>query len=276
MRFKDVPIFYTPYLAFPLGDERKSGLLFPSFGHSGNNGYQLEVPYYFNLAPNYDLTLTPGYLSARGVQLGGEFRFLTASSHGQIEENFLPNDTIQHSDRAYIHITDITNLTQGLRFDTDIASVSDSNYFERFRGGRGSNQRHLSRAPRRAPVLRRCVAHPRSAAELPDHRYLDRCRRPALFTRAARRGLRPVAAVQQPVRIRARQRGHQFPARGRSRRRARRICRRSCAGRSRERRLFLRARRRLSLHPIRFAECRLRRSEHADPHPALCGASTPV
>ena len=102
MRFKDVPIFYTPFLAFPLGDERKSGLLFPSFGHSGNNGYQLEVPYYFNLAPNYDLTLTPGYLSARGVQLGSEFRFLTASSHGQIEDNFLPNDT-HPAQRSRLH-----------------------------------------------------------------------------------------------------------------------------------------------------------------------------
>ena len=51
MRFKDVPIFYTPYISFPVGDERKSGLLFPSFGHSGSNGFELEVPYYFNLAP---------------------------------------------------------------------------------------------------------------------------------------------------------------------------------------------------------------------------------
>jgi LPS-assembly protein len=151
MRFKDVPIFYTPYLAFPLGDERKSGLLFPSFGHSGNNGYQLEVPYYFNLAPNYDLTLTPGYLSARGVQLGSEFRFLTASSHGQIEDNFLPNDTILHSDRAYIHITDITNLTQGLRFGTDIASVSDSNYFENF--AVGADQTSVTYLERRAELL---------------------------------------------------------------------------------------------------------------------------
>src|SRR5579859_4201717 len=62
MRFKDVPVFYTPYIAFPIGDERQSGLLFPSFGHSGNNGYQLDIPYYFNLAPNYDATLTPGIL----------------------------------------------------------------------------------------------------------------------------------------------------------------------------------------------------------------------
>ncbi len=135
MRFKDVPIFYTPYLAFPLGDDRQSGLLFPSFGHSGNNGYQLDVPYYFNLAPNYDATLTPGYLSKRGVQLGGEFRFLTEGSHGQLEENFLPNDSITNSDRYFVHFTDITNIAPGLRFDTDVAGVSDSNYFSDFAVG---------------------------------------------------------------------------------------------------------------------------------------------
>src|SRR5277367_2272608 len=138
-------------IAYGKGDERKSGVLFPNFGHSGNNGYMLEVPYYFNLAPNYDLTLTPGYLSARGVQLGGEFRFLTAMSHGQIEENFLPNDTLEHSDRAYIHITDITDLRHGLRFDTDIASVSDSNYFENF--GAGADQTSVTFLERRAELL---------------------------------------------------------------------------------------------------------------------------
>jgi len=151
MRFKDVPIFYTPYISFPLGDERKSGILFPNLGHSGSNGFQIEVPYYFNLAPNYDLTLTPGLLSARGVQLGGEFRFLTASSHGQIEENFLPNDTTLHSDRAYFHFTDITDLKQGLRFDTDLASVSDSSYFEDF--AVGADQTSVTYLERRAELL---------------------------------------------------------------------------------------------------------------------------
>jgi LPS-assembly protein len=151
MRFKDVPIFYSPYLAFPLGPERQSGVLFPSFGHSGQSGYQLEVPYYFNLAPNYDLTLTPGYLSERGVQLGGEFRFLTASSHGQIEENFLPDDALAHSDRAYVHLTDITDLKPGLRLDADIASVSDSSYFENF--GAGTDQTSVTFLERRADLL---------------------------------------------------------------------------------------------------------------------------
>ena len=151
MRFKNVPIFYTPYISFPVGDERKSGVLFPSFGHSSSNGYQVDVPYYFNLAPNYDLTLTPGLLSARGVQLGADFRYLTASSHGQIEANFLPDDKKLHSDRTYFHITDVTDLARGLRFGADITSVSDSNYFSDF--AVGSEQTSVTFLERRAEVL---------------------------------------------------------------------------------------------------------------------------
>ena len=151
MRFKGVPILYTPYLSFPLGDARKSGLLFPSFAHSGTNGYDVEIPYYFNLAPNYDLTLTPGVLSARGVQLGGEFRYLGAASHAQIETNFLPSDAIAHSDRAYMHVTDITDLSSRLRLDVDVASVSDSNYFENF--AVGSDQTSVTYLERRASLL---------------------------------------------------------------------------------------------------------------------------
>lgn len=151
LRLHDVPVFYTPYLSFPLSDERKSGLLFPGFGHSTTNGWQTEVPYYFNLAPNYDLTVTPGYLSARGVQLGGEFRFLSESSHSLVEENFLPNDAQAHMDRAYLHITDVTNITEGLRFDTDMESVSDSNYFSNF--AVGADQTSVTFLERRAEML---------------------------------------------------------------------------------------------------------------------------
>ena len=151
MRFKDVPIFYTPYISFPVGDERKSGLLFPSFGHSGNNGFELQVPYYFNLAPNYDLVLTPGLLSARGVQLGEQFRYLTASSHGQVDATFLPNDALAHGDRSYVRITDTTDFKRGMRFDADIASVSDSRYFEDF--AVGSDQTSVTFLERRAEVL---------------------------------------------------------------------------------------------------------------------------
>jgi LPS-assembly protein len=151
MRFKDVPVFYSPYLAFPLGEDRQSGLLFPSLGHSGSNGYQIDIPYYFNLAPNYDATLTPGYLSKRGVQLGGEFRFLTEGSRGQLEENFLPSDAIEHGDRYFVHFTDVTNIAPGLRFDTDAAGVSDSNYFSDF--AVGADQTSVTFLERRAEFL---------------------------------------------------------------------------------------------------------------------------
>ena len=151
MRFKDVPIFYTPFISFPLGDQRKSGVLFPAFGHSTRNGYQLEVPYYFNLAPNYDLTLTPSVLSARGAQLGAEFRFLTQDSRGTMEGNFLPNDKQTHSNRDYFHATDTTDLSRGLRFDADLASVSDINYFSDF--AVGSEATSVTYLERRAEVL---------------------------------------------------------------------------------------------------------------------------
>jgi LPS-assembly protein len=151
MRFKDVPIFYTPYISFPLGDERKSGVLFPSLGHSGSNGFDAEVPYYFNLAPNYDLTFTPGVLTARGVQLTEDFRYLTASSHGQLDATFLPNDKQQHDDRSYTRYTDVTDIKHGLRFDTDIAAVSDTNYFQSF--AVGTEQTSVTFLQRRADVL---------------------------------------------------------------------------------------------------------------------------
>jgi LPS-assembly protein len=151
MRFKDVPVFYTPYISFPLGDERKSGVLFPSFGHSGSNGFDVEVPYYFNLAPNYDLTVTPGLLTARGVELAENFRYLTATSHGYLDATFLPNDKQLHEDRSYLHYTNVTDIQHGLRFDTDITNVSDTNYFQSF--AVGTEQTSVTYLERRADVL---------------------------------------------------------------------------------------------------------------------------
>ncbi len=197
----------------PLGDDRQSGLLFPSFGHSGNNGYQLDVPYYFNLAPNYDATLTPGYLSKRGVQLGGEFRFLTEGSHGQLEENFLPNDAIANSDRYFVHFTDITNIAPGSALRHRYRRGERQQLLLRLRGGRGPDQRYLSRAPRRVPVLRRYLAHPGPGTEFPDHRHLDRGRRSALLARTAGRRLRAFP-LDRRTRIRRLERGHELHSRG--------------------------------------------------------------
>ncbi len=277
MRFKDVPIFYTPYISFPVGDERKSGLLFPSFGHSGNNGFELQVPYYFNLAPNYDLVLTPGLLSARGVQLGEQFRYLTASSHGQVDATFLPSDALAHGDRSYVRITDITEFKRGMRFDADIASVSDSRYFEDF--AVGSDQTSVTFL----------LARARRAAELPNHRYHGAdgvqpssaqsdahvdpggLRPAALLARAADSSECTVAHAGHAHRICAGQRDRQFRPRCRSDGSALQCGAGDSLVESRAR-LLLRASHRLRLHAVRPEECRRRgaeRVEHAHSGAAL-------
>lgn len=97
LRVRDIPVLYTPYISFPTSTERKSGFLMPMTGYSNVGGYDLALPYYLNLAPNYDATLIPHVYSRRGVMMGGQFRFLTQNSTGVFEGNFLPQD------RAFKH-----------------------------------------------------------------------------------------------------------------------------------------------------------------------------
>jgi LPS-assembly protein len=149
--FQGVPVLYTPYFSFPIADARKSGFLFPSIGHSSSNGLEMAIPYYFNLAPNYDLTLTPQEFSARGVELGGEFRFLTGNSHGQVDATYMPVDRQTHSERSFFRLTDITGISQHLRLGVDIAAVSDSNYFQNF--AVGSAQTSVTFLERRADLV---------------------------------------------------------------------------------------------------------------------------
>ena len=129
---KGVPILYTPVISFPVGDARKSGFLFPSFGNSDKSGFEVGVPYYYNLAPNYDLTLTPFLLSRRGFGLGVDYRYLTERSQGKIGTDYLPGDDLSNSDRRLSTITHQTDFTDSLRLDADLADASDSRYFEDF------------------------------------------------------------------------------------------------------------------------------------------------
>lgn len=91
--FKHVPIFYWPDYSFPLHRERKSGFLMPTAGWQTNAGYDVGVPFYWNLAPNYDTIITPQYYTNSGSRLSNYFRFLTAQSSGDWYASFLPNDT---------------------------------------------------------------------------------------------------------------------------------------------------------------------------------------
>ncbi len=129
---KGVPVLYAPVISFPVGDRRKSGFLFPSFGNSDKSGFELGVPYYFDLAPNYDLTLTPFLLSRRGPGLGAEFRYLAERSRGNFGTRFLPSDDLAGIDRRLTTLRHRTDFSERLRIEADLADASDSSYFEDF------------------------------------------------------------------------------------------------------------------------------------------------
>ena len=91
----NVPIFYLPYIRFPIGDERMSGFLYPGFGISSSHGTEISLPYYWNIAPSMDATITPRNMSKRGVMLETEFRYLTENTTGifDVSYPFCPNAT---------------------------------------------------------------------------------------------------------------------------------------------------------------------------------------
>ena len=92
LRFKNVPILYLPHISFPISDARKSGILTPEIGSSGRSGNEIRVPYYWNIAPNYDATITPRLLTSRGLQLAANFRYLTERNEGGVTADYLSND----------------------------------------------------------------------------------------------------------------------------------------------------------------------------------------
>ena len=133
VRFKKVPIFYAPALSFPIGDERKTGFLFPSIGYEERSGFLLQTPIYLNLAPQYDATIYPRIYANRGVQLGGEFRYLTENSEGFLYGEYMPQDSeFNDDDRAaftYEHEQQFGTKWEG---DVDVNWVSDDEYFDDF------------------------------------------------------------------------------------------------------------------------------------------------
>ncbi len=131
VRFKDVPILYTPWIRFPIDDRRQSGFLFPSVGTSSRSGFMLEAPYYWNIAPDRDATFTPRLLTSRGLQLQSEIRYLNPSSAGEIDLEFL-NDRNFGDERYLFAATHAGSPLPRLRTMLNFARASDDQYFEDF------------------------------------------------------------------------------------------------------------------------------------------------
>ncbi len=128
--FMDTPIFWMPWAEFPLSGQRQSGLLPPTFGSSNKTGVDFTQPYYWNIAPNYDATLAPRIMTRRGVQFGGELRYLGEDSQGTTRLEWMPNDKVTGEERRLGSIQHQQRFAPNFYGTLDLNAVSDDGYFE--------------------------------------------------------------------------------------------------------------------------------------------------
>jgi LPS-assembly protein len=144
--FKGVPILYAPYFSFPIDGRRKSGFLTPDVSERDRTGFDLSVPYYLNIAPNYDLTLEPRYMSKRGVQVRSDFRYLQPNSEGQLGFEYLPDDDEVDDARRYLNYHHRTLHGDNWQVLAGLEEVSDDIYFEDLGSSLAvTSQTHLNR-----------------------------------------------------------------------------------------------------------------------------------
>ncbi len=141
LKVRDVPIMYLPYMSFPISDKRKSGFLAPSFGTSTDSGYGVQTPYYWNIAPRMDATITPRVMGDRGLMLGGQFRYLQERGRSEVNLSVLPSDDLFRGKSRYLLRVNHQQQFWGNRAygDIDYNLVSDKEYFEDFGSNLGAS-----------------------------------------------------------------------------------------------------------------------------------------
>ena len=141
LRLADVPFLYLPWFSFPVDNRRKSGFLYPTFGSSNRSGTMFAIPYYLNLAPNYDATLEPRIYTGRGAMLAGQFRYLVPGTRGQFDFQYLPDDRgddtvdaapTRGTDRWLLNYRHATRLGEAWSFGARINRASDRSYLHDF------------------------------------------------------------------------------------------------------------------------------------------------
>ena len=132
LRLGKVPVLYVPWFKFPIDERRQTGLLFPSISNSGRNGFDYKQPIYINLAPNYDMTLSPRIMTKRGVSLGTEFRYLNEAGAGTLRGLWMPKDDLRDRERGFVNFGGYQNLTSHWQARANVMWISDPRYFEDF------------------------------------------------------------------------------------------------------------------------------------------------
>ena len=157
LRIKDIPVLPIPYISFPINDERSSGWLYPSIGNTQEGGIDISSPYYFNLAPNYDATLTPRLMTERGLMLSVEARYLGQNSNNTLGFSYLPDDSQfdatsvslpltqspPQSERWQINYVGTAELNRAWSASADFSAISDLDYYQDF-GNKGLNENSRS------------------------------------------------------------------------------------------------------------------------------------
>ena len=144
LRINDRPVLYLPRIGFPINDERATGFLAPIFGNTRDGGFDLATPYYLNLAPHYDATVTPRLMTNRGVMLGLEGRYRGRRSQNVLNMNYLPDDDLYDpleaqnpasdspptADRWLLDYNHASRFARGWDSAAIYTAVSDEDYFQ--------------------------------------------------------------------------------------------------------------------------------------------------
>jgi LPS-assembly protein len=146
LRFLGVPILALPGMSFPLSDDRKSGWLPPSFDISNRSGVEVAVPYYWNIAPQRDATITPRVMSRRGFGVEGEYRWLEPRHQGLVAADWIPNDRVTGTSRSAWRLDGGAALPQAVRLKAELIRVSDDDWWKDF----PRSQQHI--VPRLLPA----------------------------------------------------------------------------------------------------------------------------
>ena len=136
LKFKGVPVLASPWVSFPLSDQRKSGLLPPTLNFDDASGVEFTLPYYLNIAPNHDATLYPTYMSKRGLDLAGEYRYLGRSYDGRLRAAYMDSDKLRDGDKRWgwslQHNQGLRVANLPVRLQTNLNRVSDADYWSDF------------------------------------------------------------------------------------------------------------------------------------------------
>jgi LPS-assembly protein len=146
LEFFNIPILYLPYMTFPIDDRRKSGFLYPLISTANDNGFEFSIPYYWNIAPNHDATITPTYFTDRGAMLTGEYRYITQRTGGSANFDWLPSDKKTKELRYHYLFKHRARFSRRWNSSLIVDRVSDDQYFQDFSNSLASASRQYLRS----------------------------------------------------------------------------------------------------------------------------------